>query len=347
MHATRYCNNVIYLESNRKINQDDLELIVLFFENTKLTGGYDIFKYELIEPTILRLNYKYNESKQEILKRSTFIFEKYEFKVKEILNAQQDPNKVSKKINNMLIFTNINVENVEILELYVGFLIQSEETQNLIDKIDKSILFQDTYYVYFKQEINFGKILKRLAKKPKLRNQQVFVYEAYEVNQLLLTVLPNNGSIINLNDFEDFFDKKLANIEKERFYELPLVKNSSYLFVHFKNYNQLTKFTNKKYTIPNLGDLVYENCFNYEFLDMVISNYFKNLIDKKNNDGTHVKLKTEPTEKNDESVELKGSTCHDSDSDVILIEDDANESTDKSVGILSTTILMCFLRILP
>lgn len=280
MFMSKFCNNTLYIESNRKIKKDDLELIILYFESTKLSGGYDILKHELIEPNIIEINYKYNESKQEILRRNQFKYDKYELRVLDFTpKSFNEP----KKINNLLIFSNIDVQSNEMLELYIDFLIQGEETSNSIDKIVKSILFQQSYYVYFKNDVNYEFIGKRLQKKPKLRDKEVKIYEAFELNNLIFGL--NSLIESDLNKFEEKYDIWFSKKEDKIYWNLPFKEKSPFISVFFKKYSQVKKLRTKNFLVPNYGYLVCENCFNFEFFD----NYYKKIFEDRL---THTEIKS-------------------------------------------------------
>lgn len=299
--STKYCNNTIYLESNKKIQKDDLELIVLYFENSKLSGGYDVLKYELLgtDQNLLSINYKYNESKQEIIRRNKFKYDKYEFNVKDARPPMTSATVSPKKINNLLIFNNIDVQSIDILELYIDYLIQGDEQSNSIEKVVKSILFQNTYYVYFKNDVNFDFISKRLLKKPKLRNKQVQIYEAYELNQLILSLNSLQG--LNLNQFEDNFDESFNKPSEGIYWELPFKTKSPYLLVHLKNHKQVQEMVKKGFSIDKAGKFDVEFCYNYEFMDKYIDDFLNRVKTTNENDEDSSSSSSEDTDELNET----------------------------------------------
>jgi hypothetical protein len=267
---SKYGNNLVYLQSNRDIQQEDLEFIILFFENTKLSGGNDIVKHKLMKSNLLEITYKYNESKQEVIKRYHFNYmdNTYQFVV---IQPQLKNINLPNKINNMLIFANINVQNTTLLELFISYLIQDTSPSNSIERIEKSSFLRDVYYVFFKNDICFDYVLKRLTKKPQLKNKDVKIYEAFESTQLLITT-SSRFNHKNFNDYEVEFDEYFSNKE-DQYYVLPLKNKSQFIILNFKLNNSLKEFRSKLHSIAHLNDFVIEECYNNELFEKHAEDY--------------------------------------------------------------------------
>ena len=279
IYQSKYLNNEVLIEINEKSNNNldaDIELIILYFENPKLTGGCDTIatRYDKITKKLV-LNYKFYEIKKLILEKKYFNYQDYSFVSLNIDPSYMDIQK--KSLNNVFILHNINTEeDATVVELYVEYLVDNSSTENEIIDIQKSSLFDKTLFIRLKNEFNLINLKKRLNKKPKLRENFIQLYAGYETNILFGRIV---GSEIDDEIVFDYLDEKFNETTKSFWQLLFKTKNKNkFIIVKFKNEDYLeTCLEEKKHLISRDSFLTFEKCFNFQFFDSYIDENFHSL----------------------------------------------------------------------
>lgn len=158
-------DNTVEFYSDQKINENELEMILLYLENPRKSGGGDYIRYELDESKhILLIEYEKNGSKKRVLEKRhlTIKIGHDEFK----LTANEKFNKLNfKKDSKQIILRNLNFHpDDEILQIYVENLVINDDPENDLEKITQSHLFENTFYIKYKKEFDLEKLKKRIEK---------------------------------------------------------------------------------------------------------------------------------------------------------------------------------------
>ena len=281
-YQSKYLNNEVLVDINEKLSRSldaDVELIILFFENAKLTGGCDTIasRYDKITKKLF-LNYKFYEIKKIILEKKYFYYKDYSFVVLNSTFSYLDIHKMCS--NNVFMLYNINTsEDKAIIELYVEYLVDIS-TGNEVLEIKKSSLFDKTLLVYLKNEFNLNNLRKRYAKKPKFRENFIQFYEGYKTNVLFGKIISIKGNQVD-NDLDelvfDYLDKAFNETTKS-YWQLLFKAASKNKFIIIKfdceDYLQAC-LTEKKHEISNDKMLIFEQCFNYKFFDAFVDENFR------------------------------------------------------------------------
>ncbi len=278
IYQSKYLNNEVLIDINEKLNKNldaDVELIVLFFENAKLTGGCDTLATRFDKTTKkLYLNYKFYEIKKLILDKKYFNYKEYSFVAWNSNASSIDAHKTS--LNNVFILHNINTdEDKTVIELYVEYLLDSSTENEIID-IQKSSLFDKTLIIHLKNEFNLSSLRKRLNKKPKLRENFIQLYEGYKTN-ILFGVLV--GCEIDDEIVSDYLDDKFNQTTKSYWQLLfKTKKKNKFIIFKFDNENYLEYCLEvKKHLISRDKFLIFEKCLNLQFFDSYIDDNFRSL----------------------------------------------------------------------
>ncbi|CAF0723761.1 unnamed protein product [Brachionus calyciflorus] len=222
-------SNTLIIQSNSDINENDLDLIVMFFESKKQSGGGDSIKNELIDKRLLKITYEDSQVKERILKKKYFSFKKYQFKsydsnINGYLNDTYDLNPYCLVIKDIFTDTEFDPNNLDdsVIKMYAEHL----SPDNDVIRITKSHLFDDTFYVTYKSELNMKQIETRYNKKPKLRNQEITIYDYLKTKSIVIASFSSSNSQVNN------INKVSSKIAEEMENKGPFETNNYFMDLH-------------------------------------------------------------------------------------------------------------------
>lgn len=271
MSQIDFFNNWLTLLSQQTLNEYDLSIIKLFFETRRYSNGGDLIEYDYYEHShILKLNFKENSSKQDVLstanKNNGIIqFRNYMFKLVECDVNEKYKN--LKCIDRMLILKNINqnATKVDDIELFASYL----DGDNKVISISFSNFFDNLVYVEYEKPFDLNEVKKKLDKTPKLDGQLIEMYEAYETNSILAKFPASHTAYT-----EDFFDKFF---EQKPYYhwEVPFkFQQSPFVITKFQLHQYKSLFLRKLYKDPEMNmPIIVESNFNIDILNNYLQNY--------------------------------------------------------------------------
>ena len=171
--------NFVEINSDRSISPEDLDAVLILFENEEASGGCDILEHELSQSRCkLILKYKSETAKKRVLEKQYISYKKYRFQVTEpfeINNAQKD--------SRTIVLANLPPDqDISLIQM----LAENLSSQNSVEKIVKSSVFANTFYVTYKNEVDLDRVQSRLARRPKLQNQSIVVYQAHTTYTIIL-----------------------------------------------------------------------------------------------------------------------------------------------------------------
>jgi hypothetical protein len=251
MAQAKYFNNAVIIKPDRPVDKNDIELIQLYFENTKLSGGSDAISNRFESTTnCFHVDYKCNETKRDLVGQVKQ-FRSYTFTITDDLVGSMATS-AAKTIGKFLIIKNIDHnEDLTVIELYADYLVNND---NQIESIAKSTIMDNVVFVRYKFDFDMKHVWKRLNKRPKLRETPIQLYCAYETNVLLINLVGLG------NDYEDLLDS-IFNWTTQSCWQLVFKNNQNkFAFVKFKD---IALFD------VNLP-FNFENCFNFDLIDAYI-----------------------------------------------------------------------------
>jgi hypothetical protein len=249
MDSSKYLNNSVEIQSDKKIDEHDVELIQLYFESAKASGGSDTVS-NLFDSTTqtFHIDYKFNETKLGL------VGQKRRFKDYTLAISDTVPMSIRtfKASHNRLIIKNIDHnEDLTVVELYADYLVNGD---NEIESIERSTIIQNVFVIKFKQDFDFKNALKRLAKRPRLREKPIEIYHAYETNVLLVDLKECDG------DYEDQLDSLFNESSRSSWQLVFKSTRNTFAFVKYENpslFERQLKFN-------------FEKCFNFALVDSFI-----------------------------------------------------------------------------
>jgi hypothetical protein len=177
-------SNWVEIKSNKKIAASDKDLIIMFLESPKLSGGGNIISYELDTENYqyISVNYEQRLFKNRILAKKTLVFYNYTFLINDFEKAE-----LNFKLDDCtLILKNINHnEDLNIVQMFAESLVVTDNIFNETEHIIKSIYFKDVYFVKFKSQIDIEKCIQRLMRRPTLHGKSVELCQAYFTHSLI------------------------------------------------------------------------------------------------------------------------------------------------------------------
>ncbi len=222
----------VELFSNVPINEDDLDIIVMFLENSKRSGGGNIIEFKLKENNrILSVKFEENLVRERILNRKTLKFKNYIFSIRLPFEKKEYP------LDTKTIILRNFRENIDldIVELYAESLVCNDNEENEVVSVEQSKMFSvKTFFVKFKFDFEMEKVEKNLLRKSTVHGNRIELFRAYLTNTLIIRMEDRrenpNLELVELH----FTNKKRSGIssyeylnEKEPFVILTLDSNQS------------------------------------------------------------------------------------------------------------------------
>lgn len=266
--------NEVIIECNLEIDQNNFDLIVMFFENKKQSGGGDTLSSELISGSkkLIKLVYEDSETKERILKKKFFNFKNFllrsfDSNVNGYKFDRYNLNKTKLIIRDILIDSDLNNDdetNNSIVRLYAEHL----APDNDIFMMNKSSLFSNTFYVTYKEELDADKLKIRYNKKPKLRNKQINILDSFDTKSFIIA---STTKATSLDDFDKIKLKVIEEIEKRE--TNPHVNyfidiNDKFILFQFENDSFLNDLIDslRLYLKNTNNEMALEHCYNFDLL---------------------------------------------------------------------------------
>ena len=193
--------NCVEFKADKPIDKNDLDVVIMYLENPKLSGGGNIISYEL-DPNMraLIVNYEQKLFKHRVLAKKCLFFHGYSF----LTNDLEDDDFNYKLDDCGLILKNVTqIIELSVVKLFAESLVLTDNILNEVDSINHSNYFNDTYYVRFKSEIDFEQCKQRLMRRPTLHEKPVQIMQAYVTNSIFFSY---NGTPNMINEI--FMNKK-------------------------------------------------------------------------------------------------------------------------------------------
>ncbi|RNA30512.1 hypothetical protein BpHYR1_029212 [Brachionus plicatilis] len=262
--------NLVMIQSNLDIEENDIDLVIMFFESKKQSGGGDTFSSEKIGKRLIKLNFEDNEAQKRVLERKYFSFKKYQFKSfdSEIMGYQNDSYPANKNqliIKDILMdsdFDSINYDD-SVIKMYAEHLSPNNE----VTRIQKSNLFENTFFVNYKQDLDGNQVKNRYSKKPKLRNQVITLLDSFNTKSFLIT--SKSLEVHKFDKIRTKVNEEMArrNGSKNFFMDI----TDSYVLVQCEDENMLHELKDMmKLSLKSTNyNYVLEEIHNYKLLDLV------------------------------------------------------------------------------
>lgn len=200
-------DNQVLLRLDKPIENDELDIILMYLENKNKSNGGNIINHEYDKTNqTLNLTYETQASKNGVLNKKFHKILEYSLFASEHVKSKNDLMKIGvdkqqKKNFKAIILSNIlSNEDSSLLTLYAEYLVPDNE----IIEVKSSKIFKDTFIIEFKEEVNYEQVLKRYLKRSSLRNQPVKLYQANETNSYFIQN-PFDLQQQNLKTSDSFF----------------------------------------------------------------------------------------------------------------------------------------------
>lgn len=267
-------DNMVLFEIYPDLKEEDFDLLIMYLESKKQSGGGDIINIEnltfdsLQSKRSFRIAYQDPEAKERVLSKKFFKFKNYDLKSYQpnILGYKHDKYDLNKSkliIKDILVQDNSD-EDDSIVQMYAEHLAPDNE----ITHIQKSNLFANTFYITYKDELDKDQLKCRYNKKPKLRNKQINLLDSFETKSFLIA---SNSKQTNAKDFEKIKSKIIEEIEKREpvnyFFDL----NDKFILFQIQNEMLLNDLADSvRLSLKNLGEgFVLELVYNFELLQQL------------------------------------------------------------------------------
>ena len=242
-------SNEIIVKSNCNLNEDDLELLTMFFENKKYSNGGTISNVTIIDSSTFKIAYEDKNVRQRILEKFCFKFHKYDLKCSSHLRLSNQMFDASLR---EVMLKNIDVE-CSVIELYAEYL----SPENDIVEIKKSKLFEKTFIILYKQDLNISDVRTRFNKRSSLKSLKLELVECFKTNSFII----KSDTRLNIDEIR----AHVENAIKSKKY---LLENYDDTFLIIRPENEYD-LTDQK-LLENLcieHKLIIENCYNFDLVD--------------------------------------------------------------------------------
>ncbi|RNA43786.1 hypothetical protein BpHYR1_014723 [Brachionus plicatilis] len=207
MSESIYKNNTVEFYFDKEIQDKDLDIILLFLENLRKSGGGEYLNYELDpKKRLLNVEYKNGMNKSKTLDKKLLKIKINSIEYNITANEPLDTN--SFELNKMvIILRNIQESwiNDEIVNLYAENLVINDDETNDIVGIVKSSIFPNTVYVKYKHNFDLDLIKKRYDNRNSITNVRIGYLAAYRSKIVLVRLYDKNMKAISKDLIEMYF----------------------------------------------------------------------------------------------------------------------------------------------
>lgn len=174
--------NKVKLKVDKPLKIGHIDMIIMFLENQKLSGGGLINDYELDEHgQLLTVTYEEQHSMEQVIKRKNLQFHVYKFTVVDSTDNGSSDVLVDHIDNRSLILKNVPEIEDYIVKMYAESLAIEENSTNRIIEYNRSHYFKSICYIRFMDKIDFEHCTKKLRGRPTLNDRQI------EIDQMIRT----------------------------------------------------------------------------------------------------------------------------------------------------------------
>lgn len=262
-------SNCVTFEIFPRLKEEEFDLLILFLESKRQSGGGDILDAEnltysnLEDGKLLKIWYQNSQTAQRVISRKFLKFKHYYIRTLSG-SASSFKNESYQIIANKLIIQNVskNNENDEfIVEMFAEYLAPENEVINLLNLE----LSTDSYLVTFKDDLKKETIFTRLNKIKNLNNRKINLMDAFNANTLI--VFSQKKVPTNFDHLIEKLNSQLANTEDYHGHFIEY--NSFSMLVQFhdeKLFNQMFDFFNLYLKSTSL-ELLIEKVFNFNLVE--------------------------------------------------------------------------------
>ena len=194
-------DNKVILKVDKPVKVEHVDMIIMFLENQKLSGGGNIFHYELNESKeTLIVYYEKTETMQRVMNKKTLQFHVYKFLLVDSSDANSD---YFDKIDSYsLVLKNVPEIEDYVVKMYAESLAIEENSTNKIESYKRSHYFKNICYIKFKDKINFDYCNERLNRRPTLNERKIEIDQMMFTNTIFFEFDPVLRSPMTLNHIE-------------------------------------------------------------------------------------------------------------------------------------------------
>lgn len=262
-------NNVI-IQSNVDIDQNDVDLITMFFESKKQSSGGDTVSVEKIGNRFIKFNFEEFQAKIRVLEKKFFSFKKYKFKSYDsgIMGYRDQCYPLITDqliIKDILLDSDFDSGNFDdsVVKMYAEHL----SPDNEVTHIQKSHLVENTFFVHYKENLDNNQVMNRYKKRSKLRSQLITIFDCFNTKSFIITSKkPEKKKIDNIcKQINEEIEKKdgIGNYFMEKNMLTILIQCEEEKTFH--ELKDLIKLSLKSTD----DDLLIEDIFNFKLLDMI------------------------------------------------------------------------------
>ncbi|RNA30522.1 hypothetical protein BpHYR1_029222 [Brachionus plicatilis] len=261
--------NCVTFEFFPDLEEDDFDLLLLFLENKRQSGGGDIsnvndLAYSSVERRrILKISYENSQVAHRVISKKFLKFKNYH--IRSLPGSVSSYKSETQNIlPNKLIIQNISVndnDDESIVEMYAEYLAPENEVIHL----QKSSLSPDTFLVTFKDELNKDVVNARFSKKKIFRSKEINLVDSFGTNSFL--IFNQKKQFTDFGHLIEKLNSEVANAEDLQDY-----------FMEFNSYSILVQFDSEKllndlfdffkFYLKSINvDLLIEKVFNFALIE--------------------------------------------------------------------------------
>ena len=228
-------------------DKDDLDLIILFVQNSNRTGGGVITNDYVIDDAKINLRVAYLDinCKKNVLSKRSFNFKHYSITAHESFDETK-----FEKHKNILIILNIDIS-VDNDNTIVTYYAENLVPRNPIQLVITSKLFKNTHYVTFRDAYDFKNVQQRHQRRPKIRQARTEVLQAWVTNSII-------GALEDFSEkSDDILDLYFTNKNKSGVNKYVSFKGQKpFKIIEFHNQQQINAVLARKHVFNKVNFLV-------------------------------------------------------------------------------------------
>ncbi|CAF0800762.1 unnamed protein product [Brachionus calyciflorus] len=263
-NETEIKNHFVEFFSDLTIEDSDLEMILLYLENSRKSGGGEYEEFKL-DPTrrLLSVKYTYFLTKLRVLRKRSIKIKvnskEFNLMANEPLDIESAPLE-----NSVIIIKNIEdswIRN-EVVNIYAENLVMNDDDTNDVENIYQSKIFSNTVYVKYKHDFEPDKLKYRYEKRPSLNNVKIEIVPAFKTRLAMVKMFDINGTRISKDLIEMYFsNKKRCGAESYT----SIHEREPYLLLSYDNQESCELVCMRKHELSK-GSLIVEPLYNYRML---------------------------------------------------------------------------------
>ena len=259
-------DNMVEFYSNKRIESDDLQVLLLFLENYKACGGGDTINAQLdCNKRLLTLTYENNSAKKRVLEKKLLDILAFKLIASEPFNVSK-----LKHEDKTIIMRNVSPKTDKtLIQLYAENLIQPDNSENDVVDITVSNFFANTCYVRFKLAYDYDQLIKRLSRRPQLAKEKIVLLQAHCTNSILVKMYGENGEALSRELVELYFSN-LKRCGADSY--LSIRERHPFWLITYTNQQLVDKIVGKRHVVDSQEFLV-EKFLSFEMLDEAVKRF--------------------------------------------------------------------------